>query len=849
MESDPAISTWVTEFQGLSESEVQTRQALQGESLDFYWRGPSFRQILNKNLFTIFNLDLVGLVSLQLFFGKPLDALISFLILSAAILIGVVQEVWAWNRLELFTLTTSPKANVIREGEIREVDPRRIVRGDLLLVGFGDQIFADGEILESDNFEVDQSVISDDMDILSKQTGNQVQAGSFCVNGRAIYRADQAGLVKIDQQLSAQTQAIHPMVYSPLQKLINRLLRMLLLIVAYFSFILILDYLLDSIELINRSSLAGMIFIMAPSSLFFMIIVAYTMGAVRIADRGAIIPMTQSIEYLAQISVLCFSKIGSLTTTRLHIDKLEGDPHPTDQNIQRILGNFARSISSNHIDYQIIQDEFPGEKMMTLEEAPFISAYGWSGVVFNDRDLQGTYILGDPKLLQAYLLDNTKYKSVISPPATSDAGITRMSRRARRLLDRSKRATQERINKLIFSQRTRVLLFAYRPDNVVLHDQDGLPRVPDNLIPLGFLRLSEETRSESLETLEVFADAGVKLKLLSIEEPHLVLDFAEQTGMIRGENAENKVISGHDLAAMDRAQFRSTVVQGEIFGNLTPELKQEIIQTLRSLGEKVAMVGESFHDLIAMRSADLGITMHREKSAIQGVADIHLLDNSLVTLFKLFQEGQSVVNGLLDALKLYLARIIYVVVLIISIGLLGLGFPYTGKLATIIGLVTVDIPAIVVAVTARPGIQPRGGLSRQLFIFAIPAGLLTGLAGFVVYLFFFSTTQDIFYAQLTLTYTLIGCGALLILFVEPPFQVFAVVNEFRGNRWPAIIEIVLVLIFLIFTFTDIGKRLFDIQPLQNPLDYFLVGAVILLWGLILRFTWRHRFFERYMHME
>ena len=216
---------------------------------------------------------------------------------------------------------------------------------------------------------------------------------------------------------------------------------------------------------------------------------------------------------------------------------------------------------------------------------------------------------------------------------------------------------------------------------------------------------------------------------------------------------------------------------------------------------------------------------------------------------KLFKEGQGVVNGLLDALKIYMTRIVYFLFLVLSIGLLGIGFPYTGKLAAAIGFVTVDLPAIAITVTARSGAQPKGKLSHHLLDFVVPAGILTGFAGFLVYLYFYTSTKDILYSQLALTYTLIGCGALTVLFVQPPIRAFAVINQYRGNPWPAIVQIILVTIFFVLSFTELGNSLFDISPLASWVDYLIIGIVVFIWALILRSIWNNRIIRRYLDLE
>lgn len=844
-QTNPSLS----QIQGLSEDEAENIRRQKDADKGLLHAGPTFLQILRKNIFTIFNLDLVGLVSLQLFFGQPLSAFLSFLVLMLSILISVFQERWAWNRIELLAQTTGGKATVIRGGKIKEIDLKAVVSGDVVVAGFGDQILADGIILSQDHFEVYESLVTESTQSVAKEVGSRVYAGNICVAGRAAYQVEEVAIPELADQLFEQSTHIYPENFSPLQKLIDRLLRVLLVIVAIFSAILVFDYFLDTTSLVNRSSLAGMIFVLAPSGLFFMIVVTYAVGAARIADKGALVPIVSSIESLAQASVLCLGRLGTLTQSRLHIEEIVSNSDQqgsTREVLQLILGDYAHSISSQHSAFQVLRNEFQGQKRHIYDEAALMSAYGWSGIAFDDDELSGTLLLGDPKLLEPYILTADESSPTISQIKTSASFLSRLGSRTRDIFTRTTRVTGDRISKYILLQTSRVLVLAYRDDVVSLHDQYGTPHIPGGLIPLCFLRLSEDVSQESVGMLDKFIDAGVELKLLSTEDPTQVLDLAEQVGLVSNDNRSKNVVSGHDMAAMDGDQFERTVFAGRVFSHLTPEIKGKIVDTLRASGNYVAMVGDDLSDLFAMRNADLGISMRIDNYSLRNLSHILLLDNSLAALAKVFTEGQMLVNGLVNALKIYLTRIMYFVIFVIAIGLLGLGFPYTGKMAALIGLVTVDIPAIVLALSTRPGVLSEGDLRRKLVLFVFPAGLLTSLFGFLIYLYFYFSTNNVFYSQLVLTYTLIGCGALIVLFSDPPLKIFAVAEKYRGNNWSAIVELVLVALFFILARTNIGKELFDIQPLSRTVDYLVIVGVLILWFLALWSTWRYRLLERFL---
>jgi hypothetical protein len=137
----------------------------------------------------------------------------------------------------------------------------------------------------------------------------------------------------------------------------------------------------------------------------------------------------------------------------------------------------------------------------------------------------------------------------------------------------------------------------------------------------------------------------------------------------------------------------------------------------------------------------------------------------------------------------------------------------------------------------------------MLFHFIVPAGILTSIAGFSIYFYFLVSTNDLTYAQLAMTHVLVFCGALTVLFVEPPLPIFAGGDIYRANKLPAIVVIILVLIFLILSSTWLGKELFDLQPLASILDYLIILGTAALFGLLLKIFWRFRVFDRYMRIN
>jgi cation-transporting ATPase E len=168
--------------------------------------------------------------------------------------------------------------------------------------------------------------------------------------------------------------------------------------------------------------------------------------------------------------------------------------------------------------------------------------------------------------------------------------------------------------------------------------------------------------------------------------------------------------------------------QSTIFGRVTPQL----VQALRSCDHYVAMIGDGVNDILSLKQAILGVAMQSGSQASLGVADMVLLKDSFAALPQVFSEGQRISSGMHNILKLFLTRIFYATVFLVGTMVLG-GFPFEPKQNAILTLLTEGIPALALAIWARPGPSTGRFLARSFFHFVIPAGVTLGLAGLGVY--------------------------------------------------------------------------------------------------------------------
>lgn len=797
-------------LQGLTESEVRVLRASGQGNVAPLRTSRSSIQIVRENVFTSVNMILfvlgIGLICL----GQTSDAIVSVSVVFFNVLVGVVQEIRAKRTLDRIALLNRPRAIVIREGQERLVDPDEIVRHDLLAIRAGDQVLVDGPIVDDGRLEVDESLLTGEADPVSKRTGDMLYSGSFCLSGSAYYQAEKVGTQSVANQLTVSARAFRR-VYTPLQRQINVIIQVMLLVAIFFEILLVISSQMNHVPLVKSVEMAVVIIGIVPKGLLLATSVAYALGALRIVSKGALVQQANAVESLSNVDVLCMDKTGTLTANAMVLDAM----HPFDMeasDVWRMLGNYVASTSVSNATSTAIGaacDKNTPRNLHVCEEVPFSSSRKWSALSIDDATQRGVYVMGAPEILQPYLRNDTELEALIEEGATR--GL-------------------------------RMVLFACYPDIVPLHDADGEPCLPGGLIALGLVSLRDTLRPEVRKTLSGFVEAGIQLKIISGDHPETVAALAKQAGLEIGI----KVVSGEELAGIDDAELAQVAEEVTIFGRITPEQKARLVQALRGHNHYVAMIGDGVNDVLSLKQANLGIAMYSGSSAARGVADIVLLNDSFAALPHIFQEGQRIRNGMRNILQLFLIRVMYMTLLLVATMVLG-GFPFVPKQNAILTFLTEGIPTLALAAWARPGVLQRG-FTGSLLHFVLPAALTLGLAGLGVYLVELVAPAQLIVAQSALTTFAILCGVLLVSFVAPPARVRLDRSVVRGDWRPTLLALGLLAGYGVVLAIPALRALFDLVPL-GMYDYVLIGSVAIAWGLSLYCLCRAHLLERFLQID
>ena len=818
MQSQELETTLELQPEGLKESEVAARRSQGLTNVLPVNTSRTYLQIIGENVFTVIN-DILFVLALALvLLGQVSDAVVSVMVVLINVMVSVIQEVRAKRTLDQIAVLNRPTTTVIRDGQQRTIDAQEVVVGDVLQVHSGDQIIVDGPILETGRIDVNESLLTGESDLVAKRQGDRLYSGSFCVNGSALYQAEKVGGESVAYKLAAGARAFRR-IYTPVQRRINLVIRMVLLFALFFELLLLLGSLANQLPAVETLKMAVVIIGLVPNGLFLAISVAYALGAVRIAGQGALVQQANSVESLNHVDVLCMDKTGTLTTNALRLERLHS-LGIEEAEVRRLLGDYVASGSVGNTTSAAIGTACPGQPRHIREELPFSSAYKWSGLVIDDEAMQGTYILGAVEILAPALRAGSELQGIVE---------------------------QESMQGL------RVLLFASLAERVALRNAADAPTLPQGLIPLALISFSDELRPHARETLRQLGEAGIQLKVISGDNPQTVAALVKQVGLSNDISA----VSGLDLATMDAEQFAAAATNATIFGRITPQQKERLVDVLHKQGHYVAMIGDGVNDVLSLKKADLGIAMQSGSQATRSVADIVLLNDSFASLPPAFREGRRIRNGMQDILKLFLTRIFYFVVLLIGASFVG-GFPFEPRQSSILGMLTVGIPSFLLAAWAHPRTVEKDE-QRSLWHFVVPAASTLGLVGLLLYFSQYTlanytgqlrpvstaVTAD---AQTALTIFAVFCGIALVLFAEPPTPFWVGGNELRGDKRVNYLVLGMCIVAVLLIAVPPLRSLFSLK-LLDWLDYLTIAVCVVIWLFVVRWVWRARIMDRFLALE
>ena len=737
---------------GLTADEVARRVA-EGSVNDVPTRtSRSMSEIVRANILTPFNAIIGTLFAIMLVVGPIQDSLFGFVIIANSA-IGILQEWRAKQTLDSLAVVGEARPRVLRDGAEQEIRPEQIVLGDVMLLGAGDRIVVDGEVVRADALEVDESLLTGESDPVLKHGADEVMSGSFVVAGSGAFRATKVGHQAYAARLAAEAQKF-TLVNSELRSGINSILKNM-------TWLMVPAGILQVITQLHRSggvrsgisrTIAGLV-PMVPEGLVLLTSVAFAVGVIRLGQRNCLVQELPAIEGLARVDTVCLDKTGTLTEGGMAFDGVTELAGADGHDVPAVLAALGAAEERPNPTMQAVIEEFPdpAPDWTAAQVAPFSSARKWSGVTFADG--KGTWLLGAPDVLGRD-----------SPAAheAEDLGSTGL----------------------------RVLMLA-RADGPV----DSIDSADGSATPVALVTLRQRIRSDARDTLDYFGKQNVALKVISGDNAVSVGAVAASLDLPRATDP----LDARTLPEGDADAFADDITGHSVFGRVTPQQKREMVKALQSRGHTVAMTGDGVNDVLALKDADIGVAMGSGSGATKAVAQIVLLDDRFATLPEVVAEGRRVIGNIERVANLFLVKSVYSFVLVLLVGIFQLEYPFLPRHTTLIAALTIGVPAFFLALAPNYE-RAKPGFVRRVLRFAIPAGLVAGIEVFVAYWVARAESDSLGQAQTTAMVSLFACSLYIVQMVARPIV-----------WWKVVLIASMAGLFVLCVALPVGRRFFDLH--------------------------------------
>lgn len=673
---------------GLLGAEVAERVA-RGDVNDVPVRSSrSTAEIVRANVFTRFN-AIIGVLWVIMLIVAPIqDSLFGFVIV-ANTGIGIIQEMRAKKTLDGLAVIGEAKPSVRRDGATTEISTSEIVLDDVIELGPGDKVVVDGTVGEADGLEIDESLLTGEADPVLKKPGDQVMSGSFVVAGGGAFTATKVGREAYAAQLAEEASRF-TLVHSELRSGISTILKYVTWMMIPTSIGLIISQLVvkqnNVKDAIART--VGGIVPMIPEGLVLLTSVAFAVGVIRLGRKQCLVQELPAIEGLARVDVVCLDKTGTLTEGGMDVTELRPLGGADQAYVRKVLGALGESDPRPNASLQAIIDAYPDSaEWRCTESLPFSSARKYSGASFSEGDGENsTWLLGAPDVLL---------------PAGDPA------------LEEIEGLNEQGLRVLLLARSAREL------DDAA---------VATGSRPTALVVLEQRLRPDAADTLRYFEDQQVKAKVISGDNAVSVGAVAGKLGLPGAQNT----VDARKLPA-EREGMAAVLDENAVFGRVTPQQKREMVAALQSRGHTVAMTGDGVNDVLALKDADIGVSMGSGSEATRAVAQIVLLNNSFSTLPSVVAEGRRVIGNITRVATLFLTKTVYSVLLAVLVVCSQVEYPFLPRHLTLLSTLTIGIPAFFLALAPNTE-RAKPHFVKRVMRYAIPGGVIAAVATFVTYL-------------------------------------------------------------------------------------------------------------------
>ncbi len=686
--------------------------------------GKSEREIVLSHCMTFFNLVFVTLAVFLAVTGSSVKNMTFLIIAFVNTAIGIYQEIRAKRAVDALTLVAEARVRVIRDGKKDQIPSRELVRDDVVEFHPGDQICADGMLLEGELL-VNESLITGEDVPVAKKPGDELMSGSFLVAGVGRARLTQVGDDSFAARLSQEAKKNPKAAKSGMMRSLDKLIRVVGIalipvgLALFYQQYQVLELgLQDSAEK-TTAALVGMI----PEGLYLLTSIAMAVSALKLSQQKVLVQDMNCIETLARVDVLCVDKTGTITEPKMEVANVVPLTEDAPEHLEQILGAFYAHGEAENDTAQAMQEMFAASAgWKCSRQIPFTSQTKWSAKEFEGR---GAFLVGAPECIMG-----SRFGEI-----------------------------EEIVSEWIGLGYRVLLVVGYRgfpEDSRVLEDA---------LQPLALVTLTNRIRPEAPAIFRYFKEQGVTVKVISGDNPATAADVAQRAGIQGAEYYIDASTLKTDQEIYEAAESYT------VFGRVTPEQKKKLVQALKKRKHTVAMTGDGVNDVLAMKEADCGIAMASGSQAASQVAKLVLLESDFSVMPSIVDEGRRVINNIQRAAALFLAKNIFSLFLSCISILTSLPYPLIPLHLTVISTLTIGVPSFFLAM--EPNYQRvtgrflAGALRR-----AFPGGLTNIFVVLAALLFMSVLGLEQAEVSTICTAILAVVGLLILYQTSKPMQTF-----------------------------------------------------------------------------
>ncbi|MBQ9084256.1 MAG: HAD-IC family P-type ATPase [Clostridia bacterium] len=638
--------------------------------------GKSYLRIVCDNLLTWFNL-IYAIVTVVLVSVGLISNLTYLFVVVPNVLIAIWQEASAKRAVAKLSVTTDPRATVVRDGALLDIDSSEIVLGELMRVELGRQVLCDAIVVDG-VCEANESMLTGESVPIKKQAGDRILAGSFLVSGTVYARVDRVGEDNYVHSLEKEARAFkapQSNLFRDLNKLIKTIgLVMIPLTIGAF----IVNWInvasssthtgMELVQEIVRST-SGPIIGMIPAGMYLLVTLTLSLSVIKLSKKETMVQDMYSIEMLASADVLCLDKTGTITDGTMEVTAVRSLDGTDISELGRVMAYLEGEEDGINATSKALIAHFGKNRGEVRTRVPFSSARKYSAA---DIAEVGCYAIGAPHFVPCDI------------SAELEGEIEAHAREGER-----------------------VLILARVPSV----GEDSCERG----VAVALIAIADRIRPSARDTIARFQAQGVTVKVISGDHAGTVSTIARRVGIINAEKYLScESISNDDLVA--------AVDDYAVFGRVTPEQKVLLVKALKAKGHTVAMTGDGVNDTLALKESDCAIAMADGSEVARQVSQIVLMNSDFASLPDVVNEGRRCINNVRQSSSLFLMKTIFTILVTLFAIVTVTKYPFGTNNFMFLELVVIGISSVALALEPNER-RIEGAFLEGIIIKSLPSAV------------------------------------------------------------------------------------------------------------------------------